>query len=221
MINRAILISVVLSFLIFSCDQIERIQPKTENLLALEQEYGIKKIPFSAVPASIQPIKFSSLDEARAFFLKRKYSKSKANSNIQTRSGNGITSYSNIEACVNPINRIYAQTLYTAGFFDSIIFTSFVNYNSCGAYFFSLGTISSTMTGATMGSSYSQTNYSANLTQTAISYTIYGTIDYYLIIEGGISLWSQNITMTGNFTNQLIGVNGGSTGGTVTPPNKR
>jgi hypothetical protein len=79
------------------------------------------------------------------------------------------------------------------------------------------------MTGATLGATYSQSNFSVNVTDTSISYTIYGSIDYYLFVEGGLNLWSQNISMGGSFTSQVIGTTGTSGGnpkGSIAPPKK-
>jgi hypothetical protein len=89
--------------------------------------------------------------------------------------------------------------------------------------FASVNNISSTMTGATLGATYSQSNFSVNVTDTSISYTIYGSIDYYLFVEGGLNLWSQNISMGGSFTSQVIGTTGTSGGnpkGSIAPPKK-
>ena len=79
------------------------------------------------------------------------------------------------------------------------------------------------MTGATLGGSYSQSNFSVNVNDTDVSYTIYGTIDYYLFVEGGLDLWSQNISMAGSFTSQVIGTtgtSGGNSRGSMAPPKK-
>jgi hypothetical protein len=190
-------------------------QLTSSSVSKLVNDYSLKQT--TVIPAGVTPITFNSASEAKAFLEQRK---AVVQARLLTRTAISLPPFQSPQnlSCTTPLNGIYLQTV-TDGLFDSITFTSYTNYTYCQGTFLGVSNISSTMTGATLGASYSQSSYNANFTATTISYVIYGVINYYLIVEGGINIWSEDVSMAGSFTNSVIGTSGGG-GGPISPPKK-
>ena len=191
-------ISFILAVLIFVCSSFV-VSANTLGTNASEQKQlidNINLIPISEndLPDGVIPMEFDSEEEAKLFILKIKneLDKSERHSSVEI-------------PLINPLLRITQGTATVAQQFISAglaVISLKINYTTSGNN--NTGRITSVspytdFTGFTLGFGWTQSDVGYQITPSEKDVYVWGNgvLDYYILIEGGIRIYSENRSLSG------------------------
>lgn len=182
MIKKALSISICAFTLLFTATPVYAEENAVEDTAEqIVEELDGEIISPEDVPEGVTPIEFDSVEEAREFIEASE--EALDNAELKVESANSVKyGYGLLAANSNTVTKKARYNLNGLGIqFINIMATCSVKSNT----FLSVSSVTSSYTGVTQGSEWTQDTYSSSISpnRKRLDVTVYGHMDYYLVVK--------------------------------------